>query len=344
MTRSIAGILACLLLACAKETGDGEKASQARTATPSGPDPCTLVSTAEMEPFLGPLGEPPYRVDGDRKADPAGEWCLYRAADGRHVQLHVDWTDGPLSFRMLAGTGAAAEAALTDDEGTADTLEGSWDKAAMTFGQFIALKGPTSVQLDPLGSRLDGTALAKLATIALSRIATPLAYDGGAAAAARPAPRAPGNPCSLVTRAEAESLMGPLAGNPEPAADGSACRFPTPHTFGGEPVVNELEVQWTGGFYTLGQDRQAMGLATSTLAREFGGDVPPVARGSGSSSEPEPWDDYQGIMGGVMMAVTNDILLQTAGHGVGGFGEAQARELLRIASRRIQGDSPRSSR
>ncbi|MGH7584833.1 MAG: hypothetical protein ACREMH_01150, partial [Gemmatimonadales bacterium] len=91
----------------------------------------------------------------------------------------------------------------------------------------------------------------------------------------------------------------------------------------------------------LGQNRQAMGLATTMMEREFGDDVPPVAGKPGGPDE--PWDEYQPIMGGVMMAVSNDVLLQTAGHGIGGFGEDQARELLRIASRRVQ-DAPRSSR
>lgn len=340
MTRLAACTLASLLIACGKgEDTRGE--APALPAAASGPDPCTLLSAEEMAAHLGPLGEPPYRVDGDRSADPNGDWCLYRAADGRHVQLYVDWTDGPMSFRMMAGTGAAAEAVLTGDAGPADTLEGEWDEAASSFGQFIALKGATSVQLDPLGSRLDGQALARLASLALGRAESPLDYDGAAAARRRAPPPRPGNPCSLVTRAEAEGLMGTLAGDPAPTQDGGTCRFPTPHTFGGEQVVNELEVQWSGGFYTLGQNRQSMGLGTSMLTREFGDDVPPVADKPGGPVE--PWDDFQSVMGGVMMAVTNDVLLQTAGHGIGGFGEDQAKELLRIASRRVQAP-PRSSR
>lgn len=343
MTRFAACVLASLLLACGGSDDPRQGAPPAGATRATGPDPCTLVSAEEVAARLGPLGEPPYRVDDNRNADPAGDWCLYRAADGRHVQLYVDWTDGPLSFRMLAGTGGGVEEMLTGDAGAADTLEGAWEKAAMTFGQFIALKGATSVQLDPLGSRLDGAALAELAAIALGRVDAPLAYDGGAAAAHRAPPREPGDPCSLVSRQEAEALMGRLESAPEPAEDGSACRYPTPHRILGEPVVNELEVQWTGGFYTLGQNRQAMGLATATMAREFGEDVP--AAGAGATAAGEPWDDFQGIMGGVMMAVTDDVLLQVAGHGVGGFGEEQARELLRIASRRLQGESsPRNSR
>ncbi|MGH7584837.1 MAG: hypothetical protein ACREMH_01170, partial [Gemmatimonadales bacterium] len=251
MTKLAAGTLACLLIACGKgEDRRGE--APAPPAAASGPDPCTLLSAEEMAAHLGPPGESPYRVDGDRRADPNGDWCLYRAADGRHLQLYVDWTDGPMSFRIMAGTADAVEAVLTGDAGAADTLEGAWDKAAFGFGQFVALKGPTSVQLDPLGSRLGGQALARLASLALGRVGSPLDYDGAAAARRHAPPPKPGNPCSLVTRAEAERLMGTLAGEPAPTQDGGTCRFPTPHTFGGEQVVNELEVQWSGGFYTLG--------------------------------------------------------------------------------------------
>ena len=43
--------------------GGGEKAGEDAEArmdqVPSGPDPCSLISQAEMEALMGPLAEPP---------------------------------------------------------------------------------------------------------------------------------------------------------------------------------------------------------------------------------------------------------------------------------------------
>jgi hypothetical protein len=334
--------IACLMLLAAALAccgGCGEKTSENAEAgaapLPSGPDPCSLISQAEMEAVTGPLAEPPYRVNSDRRPAPAGEGCFYRARDRRNVTVLVDWEDGELAFRMLAGTGAAITDILTGYDATTDTLEGRWDKVGAAFGQFIVLKGKTSIQIDPLGSRIGLEGAARLASIAIERLSAPLDYSGARATMARSEePGSTRNPCELVTRQEVETLMGPLLANPAPAADGSGCEFRTDKTFLNEPVVRKLEVQWTDGFYTLGQERSAAGLAVKTMKLHVDQETPD-SLSQEALGEGEPWDERMTLMPGIITVVKGDILLKIAGDGVYDFDETRALQLLRIAAGRL---------
>ena len=303
------------------------------TSTPDPNDPCTLVSQAEMEQLLGPLLEPPYRTS-DRKADPRGPGCLYRAKDYRNVTLEVDRENGEMGFRMLAGMGGKVEEALAGADMSTDTLDANWDKVGRPFGQLIALKGTATVQVDPLGSRLELPAQVHILKLALARLSKPLGYDGGKAAQNHTDPGVkPRNPCSLVTRAEAEALMGTLRADPHPSEDGTECVFPMNAVFMGTPVDQTLSVQWSDGFYALGQERQAMGMAGKVMARSMGPDIPAV--GENAAGEKEPWDERITLLGGVVTVIRRDVMLKTAATGVQGFDEAKALKLLRTAAQRI---------
>ena len=334
--------LALYLAACGGGNGnEGEGGAQESAAEASaqdvaatGNDPCTLVSREEMERLMGPLAEPPYRVS-HRRPDPAGDGCFYRAADGRNVTLTVDWEDGPMVFRMMGAGGGAVEDILGGRDMGADTLEARWDEVGLAFGQFVALKGDVAVQLDPLGSRLDLGQMARAVDLAIGRIDAPLRYDGAKAARNRKSeePRA-GDPCSLLTRAEVEAAMGALRADPHEAEDGSGCVYPLDQEFFGEPVDRMLEVQWSDGFYALGQERQAMGSAAKAMAAYVSGDDTP-ALGEVRADE-EPWDERITLLGGVITVVKHDVLLKMAGEGMGDFDEDKALGLLRTAVGRIR--------
>jgi hypothetical protein len=319
--------------------GGGEKAGEDTEArmdeVPSGPDPCSLISQAEMEALMGPLAEPPYRVNSDRRPTAGGEGCFYRARDRRNVTVLVDWEDGEMAFRMMAGTGANISDILTGYDATTDTLEGNWDKVGAPFGQFMVLKGKTSIQIDPLGSRIGLDGAARLAATAIGRLGAPLDYSGGKATLARKedAPRTR-NPCELVTRQEVEALMGPLLEDPKPSEDGSGCEFRTDKKFLNEPVVRELEVQWTDGFYTLGQERSATGMAVKAMKRHVDEETPD-SLSQEAVGEAEPWDERMTLMPGLITVVKNDVLLKIPGDGVFGFDEQKALQLLRIAVGRL---------
>jgi hypothetical protein len=307
-------ILTSYLAACGRgdaRAGDGGAQSAASGApaqdvapTDTGNDPCTLVSREEVERFMGPLAEPPYRVTR-RHPDPSGDGCFYRADDGRNVTLTVDWEDGPMVFRMMGAGGGAVEDLLGGRDMGADTLEAQWDEVGLAFD------------------------------LAIGRLEAPLRYDGAKATRARkPDDAHSGDPCSLLTRAEVEAAMGALRADPHEEDDGSGCIYPLAQEFFGEPVDRTLEVQWTDGFYALGLERQAMGSAAKAMAAYVSGDDTPAlgeARVGG-----EPWDERVTLLGGVVTVVKHDVLLKMVGEGMDGFDEDKALGLLRAAVARIR--------
>ncbi|MCJ7629910.1 MAG: DUF3558 domain-containing protein [Longimicrobiales bacterium] len=338
-SRGIALMAMVLFVGCggeSRENADDSAAEevQAGDAIPEGNDPCTLVSQPEMEAFLGPLGEPPYRVK-NRQPSPGGDGCFYRARDGRNVTLEVDWEDGPMVFRMMAGMGGQVEDILGGRDISADTLEVPWDEVGMAFGQLVALKGNVSVQVDPLGSRLDLGQVAEIVRTALGRLDAPLRYNGGEATKKRGAGEVrSGDPCSLVTREEVEAAMGPLRADPHEAEDGSGCVFPVDQLFFDTPVDRELEVQWNDGFHTFGGEIQAMGMAGSAMAAFVGGDDMPELGEVGEGGE--PWDERVTLLGGMITVVKKDVLLKIPADGMYGFDEEKALALLRAAGGRIR--------
>lgn len=338
--RRMRGVFAALwiLAACGgaqDEASDGDGSAIADLQEVTGHDPCTLVSGGEMEALIGPLREPPFRVDGYRRPDPAGEGCFYRAQDGRNVTILADWESGPLGFQMMVGTGTAIGDILYGYDAATDTLEGGWDKVGYAWGQFIALKDSVSVQVDPLGSRIGLPGAVRLTSLAIARLDSPLAYDGAKATRARPESRTVSrSPCDLVTRPEAEALMGPLIEDPRPSEDDSGCEFVTDKEMFGEKVIFTLQVQWSDGFYALGQERQAIGDAAAATAVHVDPDIPTLSEEA--VGESEPWDERLTLIGGVMAVVKDDVLLKiAAGAGAFDFDEAEALEVMRIAAGRL---------
>ncbi len=326
----------CLGAACGAEgpRAGGDGTSRDMGALPTGPDPCALVAQSEMERLIGSLAEPPFRVDDDRRPDAGGPGCFYRATDRRNVTILVDWEDGELAFQMLAGTGSAITDILSGYDPVTDTLEGDWDRVGAAFGQFIALKGSTSIQVDPLGARIGLEGSAQLVSIAIPRLEAPLDYSGARATLAREEDSSGlRDPCDLVTRTEVEALMGPLKEDPTSSADGSECSYATRQEFLGSPVTRTLTVTWRDGFYALGQERTGIEGATSVMAAQMDPDLPALSQQA--VGEQEPWDERITLLGGVIAIVRGDVMLQIAGDGVGGFDEANALALLRLAARRL---------
>lgn len=315
-----------IVIACGG-TADQDRQSEAgaeQAPRSLGGDPCSLVSQAEMEELIGPLGEPPYRVK-DRRPDPAGDACMYRAKDLRTVTVQVDWEDGEQYFRTFAAVGGTVEGLLGTGDPAGDTLSGAWDDAVTPFGQFIAVKGRTSVHVDVLGSRLDQIGAAKVASIALRRKDAPLPYDGSVAARKHASPPVR-DPCSLVTRAEVEAAMGPLEAAPEASDDKSTCSFGPPHN-------RVLEVQWADGFYALAFERKATGMASKVMRLDPSKGDPSLS--TDVAGESEPWEERTTLIGGQIVVVKRDVLLKLIADRVGGFDENKALELLRIAARRL---------
>jgi hypothetical protein len=189
-------------------------------------------------------------------------------------------------------------------------LAGEWDEARVqNCCTFMALRGDQMVVVNVAGSKAGIKDAASLADAALKRIDKPLAIQGAANAAAakafftahRPAPR---GVCELVSREEAESLVGPLSG--APVAGDNSCRYPLPAR-GNFNVFVDLKVRWEGGYREL---RENAGIANS------------IGGGLGLKALEQPPEDMAAAVGpvtweamhmsiGNFQAVKKDVLIST---------------------------------
>lgn len=269
--RAVLIVLASAALCCACSHKAKAPPATAQTSAsdsssePGERDPCSLLEPKELEAvFGGPLAVPPYRErSGTPKQD--GDTCVYQDAHFHDIQVDVDWEGGAMVWKML-GTVAA----LTDQHAKgmlhlADGSEiaGEWDEARIqNCCTFKALRGDQIVSVD-FGGTLNVTVpqAATLADAALKRLEKPLSVQGnqGVQAASE---YAKGHrykqvdPCTLLTRAEAEAVVGPLAA--DPTSEKGVCTYkPAGHP----EQAFDLKVDWTGGFRDFREK--------STLMRNF---------------------------------------------------------------------------
>jgi hypothetical protein len=226
-------------------------------------DPCILVTRAEVEKYIGPLRADPWRQDTK---------CVYSAASGRSIGIDVSFSGGKMAMKMMRGVGGLTNLAIADESGKADTLDGDWDQVRWGYGSLSALKGDVMVEVDVEASDVGPVGAADLANIALKRLPSPLHYSSGGAH--QPAPLVePRDACSLVTKDEASAILGKLIGDPTSDEHGCTYTVPSPLREGSTMPVY-LRVQWTGGFYDFGQEKEASGMAQKSF-------IGPLMDGSG---------------------------------------------------------------
>jgi hypothetical protein len=254
--------LGCLLAGAAIAVCHSASAETGPPTQPV-PHPCEWLPTAEVEEILGPLAGPPSRVysASDDEPDRRGTACLYPVA-GRHgdirVLLEVD-LEGAIPELSGIGTGVrqalrggteagidAADAELfgavlgaltrapTDESGVSSRPD-AWDSSGGLPGLSIWRIGHVAVKIAGDTVLLPGDRLERLAL----RLRDSLVDDRPFAATEhdeRPWPRQP-DPCSLLTRAEAEAVLGPLVVPPyrssgesaQASATGLSCSYLARH-------------------------------------------------------------------------------------------------------------------
>lgn len=321
---------ALLLTAC---SGHGAPPAQQTAASSSDSDssdehdPCSLLDPKEAEAALGaPLATPPYRTgSGEPQTD--GESCAYEDAHFHRIVLGVDWDGATVSWKMLGNIQSMVNQGPTKGMlhlADGSDLAGTWDEARVQgCCTFATLLGDQGVTIDAENSDAGIPAAAKLADAALKRLGKPLAIDGNAGVAAakgyeaahRPKPR---DPCSLLTRAEAEAIIGPLSADPKKTSD-TTCEYdrmidsPT----GKLRAEMDIEVRWTFGYQELHQNvslRQgfAHGFAAGLPDRK---EVEAGLRGGELPASPNWEEAYAGATrAGGLGAVKNDVMV-----GVDGF-------------------------
>jgi hypothetical protein len=219
-----------------------------RSESPGEHDPCSLLEPKEVEDVLGaPLASPPFLAE-------YSDGCAYRDGNFHNIVIQPYW-DGAAAFRMFGAmqtlVDGHAKGLLKLVDGT--EIAGEWDEARVIgCCTFMALRGDQAVSVDVTGTTTVAIPqAAKLADAALKRLDHPLPIDGGTgvkpakeyAAAHRPKRV---EACALLTRPEAEALIGPLTGDPK--SQGDSCHYLRAGTFSEEDV---LSVDWEGGLRSL---------------------------------------------------------------------------------------------
>jgi hypothetical protein len=241
-------------------------------------DPCSLLTPAEVEAAFGArLGTAPYRASGI-DPDPAGSDCVYQTANFQTVTLHVEFDGGQQAYHiadfiggLVKGSNAVngqAKKAMVSEDGS--EIAGEWDEAKLTPFNcciFNALLADQMITIDFTGSTLTLKQAAGLVDAALKRLKKPLSLDGGANVAAARAfletrPHRM-DPCSLLTQAEVEAIVGKLAAAPK--AQGDDCSYELPQQPGFPPRIYDLQFEWSGGNYKFRQDLHAAGMAGAAL-------------------------------------------------------------------------------
>jgi hypothetical protein len=157
-------------------------------------------------------------------------------------------------------------------------LQGRWDEIHVLPGHLMARKGDAMVDVGYEGSRAGLAGAARVADVALGRFGALLPYDGAAAARTAPGPLiAPRDPCTLVSRADVEAILGALASDPVSDRTQTNCTYTLAARRGLAGQEVHLTVQWRDGFAALEGARSTAAI----VQRQVGGVPTGGARDSG---------------------------------------------------------------
>lgn len=282
-------LLACvaidllLLSACARSPSP--QVRQRVTSAPSQrgsvtENACSLLDPKEVEAVLAaPLAVPPF-LSRDGKPEGGGSSCKYEDANLHSVTIDVEWENGAMMWKMVGSFQGMADQRAKGLVHLADgsDLAGEWDEARVQgCCHFMALRGDQLVTIDVAGTTATIASAGKLADAALKRLDKPLPIEGDKGVrpamefetATRPRPK---EACALVSRSEAEALIGPLATDPK--ADDNGCEYTRPASGPVSPIY-VLKVKWTGGFGEFRETNATFETFGKDLSKSmhFSGDV-----------------------------------------------------------------------
>jgi hypothetical protein len=297
----------------------------AQSAQSDDQDPCSLLEPAEVQTALGaPLATPPYRSSGNRP-DADGEMCTYEDAQFHQLLVDVDWDGAAQTWKLLGNLQSLVNAGPTKGMlhlADGSDIAGTWDEARVRgCCTFTTLLGDQGVTIDASGSNVPIAAAAKLADAALMRLSKPLSINGAQGVQAaiaynashRPRQR---DPCSLVSRADAEALLGaPLIS--APISMGDHCDYELPPQ--GIRQVYDVNVVWSGGFSAFHEDNAllagfAKGILPGGMSGAGAGQIR-SALGGVDLPPGQPWEAaHQSITG--IAAVRNDVMVSIDTRGV----------------------------
>jgi hypothetical protein len=277
-------------------------------------NPCELLPVAEVEAILGKLAEPPRRDDGCRYILPVPESVLAKRQEGKAAREKfgqafglpsqpegrgsiLEMQDDPRSYSVTVNVNitANAEGASAGEEGSPDA---NWDEARRARSGFYGRMGHIRITVNRQSPDVPSEPMYALAERVRERIPDlPFPVTNPY----QVIQLADGDPCSLLTRAEVETVLGPLAMDPyrsssewPPLAHGKghACAYYTP----GHRVF-VVAPTWTGGASAFKIAKGVGGLIGIVAPQEN-----VIVRG--------PWDQSHAHEAGAFMFLKGDRLLE----------------------------------
>ncbi|HET7602968.1 MAG TPA: hypothetical protein VFK36_08125 [Gemmatimonadales bacterium] len=327
-------LLLAAAVACGGDAGgqdDGSRSpssasAPANAARPSfeparAPDsPCEWLPPAEVEAMLGSFSAPPVRVrpGEDPSPDPYGTGCLYTLAVQPQmgtgtVTLSVSLNDGGTAD--LVSAASASLMGVASDTGRNRSAAGNsgWDHESRLGTTYLARIGHIGVQVDRGSFEIPDDRTRQLAAAARDKMADrPFAnpvdpfLDSLRKARGRPAnppPQGP-DPCALLTRAEAEAVLGPLTVPPYRSAgdsplwdpSGQSCSY---FTGNGHRALTIMPT-WSQGQMTFKMATGVGGVVASASG---------VDAGMAADTLDGPWDDVMQDMHGILRFLKGDRML-----------------------------------
>jgi hypothetical protein len=303
---------------CGPDAGSAERAVASGAApvqTADWPsDACGWVPAAEVEALIGPFAAEPEPVEGacrytlvipdsvSLKREQAIELRRHLGVSGWEggdddlyaVDLHVD-PDPDIAAELGLSAGQATVAGWLDapeesrtDEAPAD----GWDYRSSTMGRpgMMGRLGHLGVTVMAQTFEIPSETIIPLAERARDRI-TDLPF---ATLRESPTTRNDRNPCSLLTRAEAEAVLGPLIVAPYRSAEGSplvdpgggSCAY---YTTGHHVLL--LTPMWSYGSSAI-EAARGLGNLIGGVVRDHAAEVADTLEG--------PWDDVAGATGALL--------------------------------------------
>ncbi len=336
VARFLMGALLVAVAACGGDSGaqtggpdsNGSVSAPADAARPpfelaqAPDDPCAWLPPEAVQGILGSFSAPPVRVRPGQEPspDPYGTGCLYTLA----MQPQMGTGTVVLSVALSGGEAADLVSAATRSlfGVAADTASGSgraapdsgWDHQTRLGTSYLARIGHIGVQVDRGSFDIPDEKARQLAAAARDRMADrPFAnpvdpfLDSLQKANGRPAesmPQGP-DPCALLTRAEAEAVLGPLTVPPYRSAGdtplwdarGESCSY---FTGNGHRALT-IRPTWSQGQMTF---RMASGVG-ATVANATGMD-----EGLAADTLEGPWDDAMQDAHGMLRFLKGDRMLE----------------------------------
>lgn len=325
-----------------KATAPAPAAMNGMKTLPADTDPCSWITTAEAAQLLGPLAGAPWRASHADGPEPAatGHACGYTLAaaggdtpgeDRIAVELVTedvttfDAGFGMVKERLNKDVGRSVAGQAFDALGADQPTPEGWDFTTRLPEMFVGRVGSIAVQVGVYTRRVPGDSIQRLAAVIRDRVP-----DLPIATPSKLLNRGNGpDPCGLLTREEAETVLGKLTMAPY-RSNSHKYGFSDP---GGEGCSYYLGKHRIFTIMPTWEDGKTTFQVSSSTSRMFSS----AAGGKGESADTldGPWDAAAAGSGGVLYFLKGDRALEVV-YGTARADLAGAVNLAATAVKRLE--------